>query len=160
MSSSILLFRLYMMFAILLLFLASFFITRNIYLLLKSYLLVFNSINFSHNDIKLILDDNLLNYFVDFYIKRKQFFLCISLMELYIYIFSDNQYLAYTSLAYCYQKNKFFYVAEYYYLKVLYVFPDNLMILKSLVGIYEKLGNSSKVLIAKNRVKELDDNNF
>ena len=71
----------------------------------------------ARQEIKFTLNDNNYPMLLDLLLDHHMFFLCISASELYISISSTNTEIAYTSLAYSYQKTDFLFIAEYYYLK-------------------------------------------
>lgn len=155
MTNNILLFRLYVIFALLFLIPLSFVITQQTYVLIKNYVFILYLLFFSNQKVKNIISKKFYAYIFDFYVIRKQFFVCISLAELSLVFFPQNKFSTYTSLAYCYQKNKFFYVAEYYYLKSLAIMPNDITILNSLIELYKNLRDPDKVSFISKQIKQL-----
>lgn len=85
--------------------------------LLKRYISVVRLLNIAREEMKFTLNDNNYPILLDLLLDHHMFFLCISASELYTSIFSTNIKIAYTSLAYSYQKTNFLFIAEYYYTK-------------------------------------------
>nr|ARW60104.1 hypothetical protein [Laurencieae sp.] len=158
MSNNILLFRLYIIFALLFLVPISLFVTLQLYSLIKANKMVYNLVNYLPGDMAFAIDNKVYNNLVDLYLTRKKFFLCISLAELYLFLSPLQKDLIYISLAYCYQKNCFFYVAEYYYLKALSISPNSVLILVNLRKIYKNIGNYDRESFINNHIKRLDSN--
>nr|ARW68609.1 hypothetical protein [Palisada sp.] len=156
MVNSVFLFRLYIIFALLFLVPLSFFITRQIYFLFNSYFVVCNLIGYSKENVLWTLSDEVYINLFNFYVTRKKFFLCISLAELFFLQCPSKRYLVYISLAYCYKESRFFYAAEYYYLRASSLSKDNISILVNLLKIYNELGDFNKVSLVENQIETLN----
>lgn len=155
MTSNILLFRSYIVFALLFLVPLSLLITQQIYVLIKNYLLISYLFYFSNKNIVDTIDDKCYMYLVSYCLSRKKFFLCISLAELSLFLLPLNKFSIYLSLVYFYKKNKFFYIAEYYSLKALAIMPNDISALNSLLEIYNHLDNPDKVYFIEKEIKRL-----
>lgn len=160
MDNNILLFRLYITFTLFFLLPISLTMTQQMSVLIKNYFLIFYIFYFSNQNIPHLIGSKFSIYCFDFYINRKKFFLCISLAELSLSLFPTDKSTAYRFLAYCFQKNDFLYVAEYYYLKVLAITPNDIKILNDLMKIYNYLGKSNKVEVVHNQINQLISSSF
>lgn len=159
MTNSLILFRLYIIFVLLFLLPASILITKQIYCLLETNISIYSLINHLNREQLTVLNDKSYIMLLNSYVKRKKFFLSISLSELYLFICPSKRNLIYKFLGQCYQQNGFFYVAEYYYLLYLSISNDSLSVLSSLLEIYTHLDNSNKISFIKNQMAQLNSFN-
>nr|YP_009326608.1 hypothetical chloroplast RF37 [Membranoptera platyphylla]AMJ16865.1 hypothetical chloroplast RF37 [Membranoptera platyphylla] len=96
--------------------------------------------------------------FFNFYIKEKQWFLCISMLEFaYEKKICDNMIL-FNNLAYCYKSLDFWQITEYYYLKALFYSPSNLSILSNLSNLYKASNQMNKAKEINRRIFLLKNN--
>nr|YP_009398582.1 hypothetical protein [Kuetzingia canaliculata]ARW67768.1 hypothetical protein [Kuetzingia canaliculata] len=146
MNHNILLFRLYLFVSLLFLLPLSFLITVQFLSFFKIGLLLNNSNN----------GKSFFKELFQFFTIRKQWFLCISWVELSFNLNFINKNIFYNCLSYCYQENGFLYIAEYYALKALAMSPSDLIILNSLATIYKQLGQLSKLENISNKISMLD----
>nr|YP_010170872.1 hypothetical protein K8K75_pgp194 [Chondria tumulosa]QSD57013.1 hypothetical protein [Chondria tumulosa] len=156
MNNNTVLFRLYVIFILCFLIPMSFVVSLQIYSLFKDFFAIYFLYNFTIRSSKLLLDYHYYNKLFDLFLERQQFSLCISSAELFASIFLVNIDLVYTLLAFCYQKNSFFYIAEYYYLKALSFSPTSIVILSSLAKIYSKTGNYNQLKYINNKISQLN----
>jgi len=154
MNNNLVLFYIYII--IILLFLIPLFYLVSKELFQIFYILYFNLIKKNILKIK----ENQFYYLIILYIKRNQWFICISMLEALlknklqkktVFIFMD--------LAYCYEKLYYLEIAEYYYLKVLSYAPSNIDILNKLSVIY-KSSNKTYEASKINRRIDLLKNNY
>nr|WMP11732.1 Ycf37 [Laurencia australis]WMP11943.1 Ycf37 [Laurencia australis] len=155
MTSSFILFRSYIIFVLLFLLPASLLITKQIYSVLKINLSIYNLTNHFKKKQLTVLNDQFYVGLLNVYLERQNFFLSISLSELYLSLFPVQRNLAYKSLGQCYQQNGFFYVAEYYYLLYLSISNDSLSVLSSLLEIYIYLDNHNKISFVEDQIAQL-----
>nr|YP_009392162.1 hypothetical protein [Osmundaria fimbriata]ARW60724.1 hypothetical protein [Osmundaria fimbriata] len=154
MVNSIFLFRLYVLAFLLFLIPLSFFTTVQLLSLIRmilKYNIFFN--DFSHNF--QVLDVLSFKDIFNFHANRKQWFLCVSLIDLSFHYSNLDTDLLYISLAYSYKTNSFLSIAEYYYLKALSISPSNIVALKSLAIIYDQLGKREKALSLYDKISSL-----
>nr|YP_009399415.1 hypothetical protein [Dictyomenia sonderi]ARW69021.1 hypothetical protein [Dictyomenia sonderi] len=156
MCNSILFFRLYLSIILIFLCVFSFFLSRQLLLLLSNNL----KLLFLLNNCKKQVNWNENNYISLFslYIFRENLFLSIALSELILknnYNFIQKD-LVYCSLAYVYYCNSFYSISEYYCLKILSVSPYNYKVILNLANIYSDLGYKTKannMFIRANKLK-------
>nr|YP_009394031.1 hypothetical protein [Rhodomela confervoides]ARW62593.1 hypothetical protein [Rhodomela confervoides] len=154
MNSNIFLFRLYVCFALCFLLPVSFFLTGQLYSFVQTYLQLKLCSKLVKE--KSSLDQTLYTELLDLYINRDDWFLCISISELLLEFSLMNNDQIYSSLAYCYQKNSFLDIAEYYYLKALSFSPSNIPILLRLIDVYNQLGSKEKLKKLHYKIKLID----
>nr|YP_009398156.1 hypothetical protein [Thaumatella adunca]ARW67342.1 hypothetical protein [Thaumatella adunca] len=154
MNSNLFLFRLYVLVFFFFLFIFSFFLTKQVYILLKNYLQL---VKFSKIFIKnLFLDEDIYIKFFNIYINRGNLFLSISMSELFLKIDLFRKDLVYRCLGYCYEESNFLYIAKYYYTKALFFSPSDTKILFRLASTYDKLGDINNATQFFNQVIILD----
>lgn len=159
MINSFILFRSYIIFVLLLLVPASVLITKQIYLLLETNISIYSLTNDFKKKQSIVLNNQSYISLLNCYVKRRKFFLSISLSELYLCLCPSKRNLIYKSLGQCYQQNGFFYVAEYYYLLYLSISNDSLSVLSSLLEIYTHLNNYNKISSVKDKITQLNSFN-
>nr|YP_009391550.1 hypothetical protein [Laurenciella marilzae]ARW59694.1 hypothetical protein [Laurenciella marilzae] len=155
MANSVALFRSYIIFILLFLAPLSLLITRQIFFILKEYIFIYNLADCFRANKSFMPDYKAYISLFNSYIVRKKFFLSISLSEFYIRNCPSQSYLIYASLAYCYQKNNFLYIAEYYYLIALSLSNKNKFVLFNLLEIYIELDSYDKIAEVKNQIATL-----
>lgn len=94
------------------------------------------------------------------YFSRAQYFNCILLCELFLEKFSssDNKKYFYINLADTYAQIEYWSISEYYYLKALSIYGQDMRILSKLANIYVFLGYKSRAKILLNRFPTTDVN--
>nr|YP_010951648.1 Ycf37 [Laurencia elata]WMP12587.1 Ycf37 [Laurencia elata] len=159
MTNSFILFRSYIIFVLLFLVPGSLLITKQIYFLLETNISTYSLTNYFKKKQSIVLNDQSYISLLNFYVKRKKFFLSISLSELYLFICPSKRKLIYKSLGQCYQQNGLFYVSEYYYLLYLSISNDSLSVLSSLLEIYTHFDNYDKISFVKDQIAQLSSFN-
>lgn len=152
MTNNFILFRSYIIFVLLFLVPASLLITKQIYFLLETNISIYSLTNYYNKQKSIVLNDQSYISLLNFYVKRRKFFLSISLSELYLFICPSKRSLIYQSLGRCYQQNGFFYVAEYYYLLYVSISNDSLDVLSALLEIYTHLNDYDKISSVKDEI--------
>nr|QCI06502.1 hypothetical protein [Erythroglossum lusitanicum] len=153
MDYNILLFRVYMIIAFSFLILLCIFISFELWkickvnIIFRRYLNEISLINFSEDK---------FNTLVSLYIERKQWLIVISLLELFYYSNVFNIINLGNSLAYCYQKLSYTNIAEYYYLKILSIYPSDIYTLHNLAQLYDICSNYNKALKIYQKISNLD----
>nr|QCI04276.1 hypothetical protein [Anotrichium furcellatum] len=123
-NSSIFIFRIYIYFILIFLIMISFFLSKEIYNILDKYFIFF----LSYSRISTINVYILINYFL----KDKQFFIAISLLELCIDKELEDIVLSFIQIGSCYNISDYFKIAKYYYKQALSFDPHNPNLLKLL----------------------------
>nr|CRF40025.1 Hypothetical protein orf162a [Laurencia snackeyi] len=159
MANSFILFRSYIIFVLLFLVPASLLVTKQIYRLLKTNISICSLTNSFKEKQFLVLNDKFYLSLLNFYLERRKIFLSISLSELYLFFYPAQRNFVCKFLGQCYQRNGFFYVAEYYYLLHLSMFNESLNVLSSLLEIYTLLGNHDKISLVKDKISQLSNSN-
>lgn len=131
MNNNVLLFYIYII--ITLIFLVPLFYLISVELFQILYIIYFH-INRQKN---MKITDNQINYIINLYIKRNQWFLCISMLEsLYKNTIQYDYVTISIYLAYCYEKLNYMEIAKFYYLQVLSYSPSNIKALSRLAFFY------------------------
>nr|QCI05955.1 hypothetical protein [Delesseria sanguinea] len=101
------------------------------------YCTIFNYFNYDLFFSNFNIEDNSKYVkFFNFYLQEKQWFLCISMLELAYEKRACDNIILLNNLAYCYKNLNFWQITEYYYLKALFYSPSNLSILNNLSNLY------------------------
>nr|YP_009391144.1 hypothetical protein [Dipterocladia arabiensis]ARW59288.1 hypothetical protein [Dipterocladia arabiensis] len=151
MNTNLLLFYVYLIIIVCFLLFLSYLISLELINLL--YYIIFKYNKFNINEI----NENIYLFFVSLYTKRKQWFLCISMLEfLYLKKISSLPILN-NNLAYCYKNLSYSAIAEFYYLKGLSYSPFNIMILKNLFQFYTESKNYDKAKKINERIISLNN---
>jgi len=151
-DSSIFIFRIYLIVAIIfLLFLCSF-ITLELFRFLFYY--YFRFIKFSKLNYALFKVDDVFILF-QYYLKKKKWFFCIVMLE----FFQELQDINYgNSLGICYQKISLDFIAQYYYLQALTYDSSNLAILHNLASVYHNIGNKAQAIQIYKKIISINSN--
>nr|YP_009332828.1 hypothetical chloroplast RF37 [Membranoptera tenuis]AKL79084.1 hypothetical chloroplast RF37 [Membranoptera tenuis] len=96
--------------------------------------------------------------FFNFYIKEKQWFLCICMLELAYEKKICSNIILFNNLAYCYKGLDCWQITEYYYLKALFDSPSNLSILNNLSSLYRVSNQVNKAKEINRRILLLKNN--
>lgn len=157
MNQHILLFRFYVIISFSFLIPLLFFISVELYKLVK--IQIFVRFNININQLHLVdLTKNNIKLLVNIYINRKKWFIVISLLELSeLFNLIDSIYL-YNMLAYVYQNLSYLRLAEYYYFKALLNQPNNISVLNNLASLYDFFAENKKALEVYRRILVLDNN--
>nr|YP_009397548.1 hypothetical protein [Dipterosiphonia australica]ARW66734.1 hypothetical protein [Dipterosiphonia australica] len=144
MSTNILFFRLYLLAILIFLLIFCFFLSKQLLILLNTNL----SLLFIVRDLKKRYSSIRYTYenLFSFYLLRENLFLSIVLSEFVIDLNKNliQKDVLYGCLAYCYYQKSFYTIAEYYYLKILYVSPLDEKATSTLGAMYYNLGYKKK----------------
>ena len=153
MDTNLFLFYLYIIIILLFLLLLSYLISLEIFDTFYSIIFLNKNKNLNY------VDEMILLYFFDTYVKRKKWFLSISMLEFcYSQNFLDPSTIS-NRLAYCYSELSYLSISEFYYLNALFYSPSNIVILKNLIKLYNKLKNYTKVEEMNQRILNLNSSN-
>nr|QCI04541.1 hypothetical protein [Apoglossum ruscifolium] len=158
MNSNLFLFYIYVIIALCFLIPLSYIISLELFNLIVSLIFIYLNYSVVYNN---LINSNKLKYYklIDFYVNRRQLFLCISILEFsLIQGYFDNIFI-YSYLAYCYKSLFYFQIAEYYYLKALFYSPSNVVILNNLFELYNMSEQSNKANEIYDRILLLNKNN-
>jgi len=132
-----------------------YFITLELYRVLRFFLYFHIKYNFSYKTL-LKLHDSEYMEMINWFIIKKEWFICICMLEFFALNKILNIDIIYNYLAYCYQKLCYFDLAEYYYLKVLHNYPDQLNTLYGLKELYSLSRNNAKFDQVNKKIKLID----
>lgn len=140
MSDYNILFYLYLGIVSLLLFIFAMFVSLQLRFLTFYLLAFFKILNVSKSSFVFSFKD--YQKFYHFYLTTADYFLSISLSELYLEDVSDldSKKNIYVLLALAYRELSFIEIAKYYYLKALSLDPNNVQLSESLRQMYSQLG--------------------
>nr|YP_009295220.1 hypothetical chloroplast RF37 [Dasya binghamiae]AOH77232.1 hypothetical chloroplast RF37 [Dasya binghamiae] len=146
MYTQLVLFYVYMFICLLFLVPLSYLISIELFYIFYSIILCYT--NYEVNKLN---QGKFLSFF-NLYTKRKQWFLCISMLE---FIYHQQFFIPVITckyLAYCYKNLDYLKLAEYYYLQALSYAPSNIYILQNLVELYKKSNDDIKAEEINNRI--------
>lgn len=156
MITNILLFRIYIIFALFFLLPFSFLISVELFHFIKwSFIGLY--FNFRHFTKNFELNSNNSTLLFEFYYKRKKWFLSVCLLELSCIIEIIDKTLLFSFLAYLYEQISYLNIAEYYYLKANLHSPYNTDILSSLANLYDIWDKPDKALVVYRQILSLDN---
>nr|YP_009654279.1 hypothetical protein [Pleurostichidium falkenbergii]QCH39566.1 hypothetical protein [Pleurostichidium falkenbergii] len=155
MNNNLFLIRFYLLIIILFLLFFSMLVSKQLFVLFRNnlrYIVLFKQIK-----TKLNLNESKYVSLLLLCSSRANFFLSIALLEFFLQCKSNliKKDLLYASLAYCYYKNFFYSIAEYYYLKILVLFPYNIDAILNLGYMYYDLDYKVKSKLMFDRAVKL-----
>nr|QCI06401.1 hypothetical protein [Dictyurus purpurascens] len=156
MKSNITLFYIYIFVTLVFLMPVCYLITKDLFRVLSFFYYRYSIYYYDFLD----MSQDKLNKKIDFYLFKKQWFVCISMLEFFYEnkIFTNFVVLLY--LGYCYENLFYFHIAEYYYLKSLSFSKNNLLILNKLANLYKLSKQNIKELKILKQISLLQDNFF
>nr|YP_009397132.1 hypothetical protein [Thuretia quercifolia]ARW66318.1 hypothetical protein [Thuretia quercifolia] len=83
------------------------------------------------------LNEYQLKQKINYYLSRKQLFVCISMLEFFYESNIFTNFIIFTYLGYFYESLSYFQIAEYYYLNLLSYSQSDLLILNKLANLYK-----------------------
>nr|YP_009399011.1 hypothetical protein [Taenioma perpusillum]ARW68408.1 hypothetical protein [Taenioma perpusillum] len=146
------LFYLYLFIVLLFLCPLFYFVTLELYQIVKFFLYFTLKYKFISKTL-LILHHSQYIEIINTSIRKKDWFTCICMLEFYLLHELLNVNIIYKYLAYCYKELLYFDLAEYYYLKILQNYPDQLNILYYLKELYNLSGDKVKSCQIAERIK-------
>lgn len=158
MYNSLIVFRIYLFIILVFLIIISFLVSRD----LLSIILVNIDTN-NKNQFSFIQSTNIknINNVITAYVKQKKWFSCISFLEFCSIYKVLDLYIIYKSLAYCYQKTNYYYIALYYYNKALvYDKEEDIKILENLINIYYCVNDNYNLLNVCEKILSFDSSNI
>nr|QCI05518.1 hypothetical protein [Crouania attenuata] len=96
-------------------------------------------------------------FYVKYYIKTCQWFLCVTFIEYYLNFIIDD--MKYYYLGYCYQKLSYTNVAIFYYVKIAKTSSYYINALANLISIYDSKRLSTEVIEVCNKLISIDPSN-
>nr|YP_010155934.1 putative chloroplast RF37 [Cumathamnion serrulatum]QQY85350.1 putative chloroplast RF37 [Cumathamnion serrulatum] len=157
MNNNLVLFYLYIVITLLLLVPLCYLISIQLFKII--YSTIFSYLNYNLYLLNFnIVDSNKSIKFFNLYIQEKQWFLCISMLELVYEKEAHSNIILLSNLAYCYKSLNLWQIAEYYYLKALFYSPSNLSILNNLSNLYMISNNINKAEKINRRILLLKNN--
>lgn len=133
------------------------------FLLILSYLIslelfsIFHCLSLKYRKLDLNeISETLFFLFISLYTKRRQWLICISMLEFFYLKKVFSLSIIANKLAYCYQKLSYLSIAEFYYLKALSYSPFNIVILNNLSNFYTESKDYYKAERINKYISSLD----
>lgn len=154
---NLLVFNLYIIIILIFLVIIGFFLSLDLLNIVYANLYLSYNISLQKVD---NLNINQLQFYINAYIKKKNWFLCISMLEFYqdSNILEKSQILGY--IAYCYKQMFYWEISQYYYLQALIYSPESIIILQQLADLYNILSNKKQAREMYERIISIDSNNI
>nr|YP_009397954.1 hypothetical protein [Gredgaria maugeana]ARW67140.1 hypothetical protein [Gredgaria maugeana] len=160
MSNSTIFFRLYISILLSFLLLFSFFLSKQLFIIVLNKLQVLYL--FRNLQKKIKFNGDSYRIFFSIYLFRGNILISIALSEFLLEINNDliQKDVIYASLAYAYYCHSFYSVAEYYYLKLLSFSPLNYQTILNLANMYSDLGYETKAKYLLTRARTIESTYF
>ena len=153
-SDNIIIFRFYLVVAIIFLMPICLIITNECFVVFFYYTALIKCVNKKNiNDI----DTNYILTLFRYYVKRKKWLYCILMLESYKNL---DRLGCYNLLGICYQKIDSYAIAKYYYLMAFSKDSENILVLQNLAGIYKLIGEESNLKKICHLILDLDSENI